>query len=354
MMLTTPALTAATMVHATGTSGADLLAATRARRDATEPAPPTALDFDIVRDLGRKGTRTLDRAAALAIHAVGQLPQETRSPADEEPRRVTGLVLATTMGSLQSTMDFTRDSFTGARPFHVDPARFPNTVMNFAAGQCAIRYGIKGPNATVTTGHVGSFTAVRYAARLLRAGRAERIIAGASEELSQARAAVVAAAGESNVPLTEGAGAVVVELCDPAHEHVDILAQESALATESGDMTTILVGLMQRAVRAVTEHLGRPPRIALMAPRDAEAHGAELGALHLLLGRADAAGVEVLDTTSAVGDLGSAAGLAQLQVGMAALADLDAGPADCLMVTGTDREGALAVMVLRRHEGVAA
>ena len=128
-------------------------------------------DFDARAELGRKGIRTLDRATLLAIATIARLGPAVVDPAQrDEPGpsgvpAVTGLVMGTGAGSVQSTMDFTRDALTGDRPYLVDPARFPNTVMNFAAGQCAIWYGLRGPNATVTTGRATGIAALRYAAR---------------------------------------------------------------------------------------------------------------------------------------------------------------------------------------------
>jgi 3-oxoacyl-[acyl-carrier-protein] synthase II len=85
-------------------------------------------------------------------------------------------------------MDFTRDSLVGAKPFFVDPARFPNTVMNCAAGQCAIWHHLTGPNTTIAGGRIAGLSALQYALRLHRSGRANGVLCGAVEEFSEARA----------------------------------------------------------------------------------------------------------------------------------------------------------------------
>lgn len=124
-----------------------------------------------IRDvLGKKGTRSMDRVTGLAVTAVGSLLDD----ADRNRAVGTGegaaFALGTTTGSAQSMMDFTRDSLTGEQPFFVDPARFPNTVMNCAAGQSAIWYQLKGPNATIAGGRTAGLHALNYSRRLL--GRA--------------------------------------------------------------------------------------------------------------------------------------------------------------------------------------
>lgn len=319
------------------------------------PAEPretvgTAVDFDLKRDLGRKGTRTLDRAAGLAMLAVGRLPGMTPEPGAEAPELPdVGVVLATTMGSIQSTMDFTRDSFTGAKPFHVDPARFPNTVMNFAAGQCAIRYRIQGPNATVTTGHVGSFTALAYAVRLLASGHAAKMVVGASEELSASRARIEQAWDIEEKSLGEGAAAVLVQRPGSGDAPIgEILGLDSALAFDPESIESVLEKLGERVLTGKDGEPAARPRIRVVAPRDAAPDSPESRGLARLVGDEGLASVVVVDTTAHTGDVGSASGLVQLQAALAALRAAGAtGPDDCALVTGTDREGAVHVALVR-------
>ncbi|MGW2817243.1 beta-ketoacyl synthase N-terminal-like domain-containing protein [Streptomyces sp. NPDC001415] len=171
-------------------------------------------DFSAAGALGKKGTRTMDRLTALAVSAYGQLLQECGPDVVERPERL-ALVLGTGHGSVQSIMDFTRDSLTGERPYLVDPARFPNTVMNRMAGQSAIWHGIKGPNTTVAGGWLTGLLALGYAARLHRGGHCDRVLCGAAEEYSVQRSWLEwhAAEGEARPPLGEGG---VVWLLEPA------------------------------------------------------------------------------------------------------------------------------------------
>ncbi|GAA3299015.1 hypothetical protein GCM10020295_36110 [Streptomyces cinereospinus] len=137
----------------------------------------------------------MDRVTALAVTAVGGLVEAVAEELAARPEQ-TALVLGTGSGSVQSIMDFTRDSLSGERPYHVEPARFPNTVMNRAAGQSAIWHRIKGPNTTVAGGSLTGLLALNYALRLhqgrpLRA----RALRGGRGVLHPARLAGVARAG---------------------------------------------------------------------------------------------------------------------------------------------------------------
>ncbi|MFI6206332.1 beta-ketoacyl synthase N-terminal-like domain-containing protein [Streptomyces sp. NPDC051041] len=176
-------------------------------------------DFTAAGALGRKGTRTMDRVTALAVSAFGQLLEGCGPALVERPERV-ALVLGTGSGSVQSIMDFTRDSLTGERPYLVDPARFPNTVMNRAAGQSAIWHGIKGPNTTIAGGWLTGLLVLGYAARLYRGGHCERVLCGAAEEYSTQRAWLEwhAAEGGPRPPLGEGGTAWLLEPAAAAHE----------------------------------------------------------------------------------------------------------------------------------------
>jgi 3-oxoacyl-[acyl-carrier-protein] synthase II len=164
--------------------------------------------FSIAGALGKKGTRSMDRATGLAVATVGRLLATERALAEVPAERV-GLVLGTSAGSVESIMEFTRDSLTREKPYHVDPARFPNTVMNCAAGQCAIWYGLKGPNTTLAGGHVTGLMALKYAARLVRCGHAATMLCGAVEEFSFQRSWLEWRAGEGRSAPPPGEGCAV-------------------------------------------------------------------------------------------------------------------------------------------------
>lgn len=143
-------------------------------------------DFDVRTVLGKKGTRSMNRVTGLAVAASGDLLASAGGLT--VPRERTGFVLGTTVGSAQSTIDLTRGSLTGERPYHVESGLIPYAVMNGTAGQCAIWYGLRGPNATLSAGRPGGLVALNYARRLLLSGRAEAVLCGAAEEFSDARA----------------------------------------------------------------------------------------------------------------------------------------------------------------------
>jgi 3-oxoacyl-[acyl-carrier-protein] synthase II len=143
-----------------------------------------ALDgFEPARMLGSKGTRTLDRMTLMVIATTGMVLDEHQHTFGDK-RNTIGLVLGTSTGSIASITDFTRDTFLQGKPYFVNPAAFPNTVMNGAAGHTAIWHKLRGLNSTVSGGQLTGLAALRYATRMIRRGYAGTLLVGCVEELS--------------------------------------------------------------------------------------------------------------------------------------------------------------------------
>jgi 3-oxoacyl-[acyl-carrier-protein] synthase II len=161
--------------------------------------------------LGRKGTRTMDRLTALTITTVGAALNGF-----EGDRQRVGMVLGSSQGSLNSIAGFTRETLVHDRPDYVNPALFPNTVMNCAAGQTAIWHGLRGPNVTLSAGHLSSLAALRYAAQALRLGYGDVFLAGGAEEITPASAwafyRATAPDARTHAPLAEGCAMFKLEL----------------------------------------------------------------------------------------------------------------------------------------------
>ncbi|WP_328871991.1 3-oxoacyl-ACP synthase [Streptomyces sp. NBC_00287] len=305
-------------------------------------------EFDVRAVLGRKGTRSMDRATALAVATAGML-LESAGPglAADDPEAV-GMVLGTGHGSVQSIMDFTRDSLRGEKPFHVDPALFPNTVMNKAAGQSAIWHSLRGPNTTVAGGAPTGLLALSYAARLLRQGHCEAVLCGAVEEFSAERAWLEYRARTGSAhrqpagPLGEGCALFLLESAERARAHgrtpLASLAASRFLAFSDVERAQSVVA--RAAAEALKEADVTPEEVTLLVPSDG---GGPLGA------REDAALADLfgeqrparLRLRRLVGDCGAATASLQLAGALAAGAE---GP---VLVTSVDPDGQAGAVVLR-------
>lgn len=227
------------------------------------PARPAVRDFDVRETLGRTGTRSMDRAAGLAVTTTRRLleragPAEAPLAGDAPlagyaPTDV-GVVLGVSDG-IKSVMDFLRDTWTRDKPYDVDPSHVPRTLMNFAAGQCAIWHGVRGPNATICGSHATALLTLNYARRLLRNGHAQAVIWGAVEELSDDRAAVESARTSADGGRPPGEGCVMfllesAETC-PADRTAlaGVLAVEFGVWADLGGIRDALAGCLSRALK---------------------------------------------------------------------------------------------------------
>jgi 3-oxoacyl-[acyl-carrier-protein] synthase II len=317
------------------------------RGDSPQPVGGIVPDFDIRQVLGRKGTRTLDRLTSLTVAAIGLLLEKAGPGLAGDAPEGLGLVLGTGHGSVKSIMDFIRDSLTGAKPYHVDPSAIPHAVLNGAAGRSAIWHSLKGPNVTLSGGAPTGQLAAHYAARLLRQGRAEAVLVGATEEYSAQRAWLEhhsrSDGSAADGPLAEGSAVLLLESAERAAEHGrPVLARPLAArftafpaVADAGAALARAVTEALKAADAVPEQITRviPGDLGgLLGEQEDKALAAALGAhrpaetrLRPLIG----------DACSAAGVFQFAAALADPEPGLTLLTSLDPeGTAACTLVAG--------------------
>ena len=186
------------------------------------PAP-----FDPAAILGPRGLRLLDRATRLALSGAKLALADSGLDGATTLARPPGIVLGTSFGSLSSIAGFIADRLASG-PSGLNPSHFPNTVINSPASHAAIRFGLSTLSSTIAAGWASGAAAIGYAADLLKQGRADAILAGGVEELTeQSRAlyfesGLLAPAGEwhpasgAGTVLGEGAGLLVLEPADAA------------------------------------------------------------------------------------------------------------------------------------------
>ena len=139
-------------------------------------------NFQPEKYLGSKGLRNLDRTTLLALVAAKLAIEDAKLDITDANRNDIGVVLGSTMGSVHSISEFDMEGLReGLR--YVNPAHFPNTVINSPASQVAIRFGLKALNSPIATGFTASLDAIGYAMDMLRLGRAKILLVGGVEEL---------------------------------------------------------------------------------------------------------------------------------------------------------------------------
>lgn len=225
-----------------------------------EPVGHALPDFDVRAHLGRKGTSFYDRATALAVVACGEALRDASIEVDDETRSRIGVAVATTVGSFKSTSDYSMETLVQPKPYLVNPVLFPNTVMNCAAGQVAIRYGLRGVNATITGGPLAFLNALRYAGNAINQRYVETMLVGAVEEFTPHRAWMSALHPSASQPAGEAAAFFSVSATPPAP-----LAEILAVATgfgPGGQARDALISCVKRVLRQADVD---GTRIALLA-----------------------------------------------------------------------------------------
>ncbi len=138
-------------------------------------------DFDPKIYMGQKGLRTLDRSTTLVVSASKLAIADSAFTITPENTDDVGVSIGTTLGSLKSIAEF--DAVTLREgPRAVNPALFPNTVINSPASQISIWNKIAGFNSTISTGFCASMDALQYAYDFIQWDRAHMIYAGGVEE----------------------------------------------------------------------------------------------------------------------------------------------------------------------------
>lgn len=139
-------------------------------------------DFDPRPVLGEKGLRLLDRSTKLVNVAAKLALEDCGFVVTEENTDTVGVVVGTTLGSVWSISEFDltmlREGFQA-----VNPALFPNTVINSPASHISIRLNIQGFNTTVSTGFTSALDALKYACDFIQWDRAHVVLVGGVEEL---------------------------------------------------------------------------------------------------------------------------------------------------------------------------
>ncbi len=139
-------------------------------------------DFDPTIYVGKKGLRTLDRSTKLMISSARLCIDDSRLIITDDNTDDVGVSVGSTLGSLKSISDFDYITLTEG-PRYVNPAHFPNTVINSPASQVSIWNNIQGFNTTLSTGFTSSIDAMSYAYDFLQMDRVKVVYAGSFEEL---------------------------------------------------------------------------------------------------------------------------------------------------------------------------
>jgi 3-oxoacyl-[acyl-carrier-protein] synthase II len=247
----------AAILEAVGKGRTDRVASpNRVQRIEVDPSP----------FLTPRETRRMDRIGVLSVIAAKRALADAGIIIDEASRCRTGLVFGTGMGPVETMEAFGRP-LVSEGPEAANPAQFPNTVFNAAAGQVGIHTGVVGHTATLTVGNAAGSSALHYGSAIAATGRADAVVCLAADMLSDT---VVRAyrdlgtfAQNPDFVLSEGAAALLLErqsyaISRGARVHGEILG--SAITCDASGISRFdrRGRGIERAMRLALERAGLP------------------------------------------------------------------------------------------------
>lgn len=123
----------------------------------------------------------LSRASQLALAASQMALEDAHLDWRNGDSDRVGTVIGTGLGGAEVYENQLRRLIETNNPKRVHPLSVPLIMANAPAAEIAIRYGIKGPNMTVSTACSSGSHAIGYAVDLIRSGRVETMLAGGTE-----------------------------------------------------------------------------------------------------------------------------------------------------------------------------
>jgi 3-oxoacyl-(acyl-carrier-protein) synthase len=176
--------------------------------------------FDATKYLGDKGLRSLDRLTKLLVVAARQALVDAGLKADgawlAPPAGPTkggegvGIVVSNAYGSLEAINELDRVAVLEDRRY-INPSRFPLTVANSAAGYASIWEDLRALNVSVSDGNCGALDAMALADAMLEQARAQVLLVGGAEAMSEALFLAFHRLGTDAAVIGEAAALVVVE-----------------------------------------------------------------------------------------------------------------------------------------------
>lgn len=212
-------------------------------------------DFDPVALAGdRKTVRHMDRYTQFAVAAAKMAVADAKLDMTKEDPDMAGTLIGTGIGGIH-VMEDTILQIEKRGPGKVNPFAIPMMIANMASGQVSITFGLRGPVLTDVTACASGTNSIGLAARLIKYGDADIMIAGGAEAaVSKAPMAGFAAmkalssrdcppeeascpfdAGRDGFVLGEGSGVLVLEELEHAKKRGAHIYAELAGYGSNGD-----------------------------------------------------------------------------------------------------------------------
>lgn len=141
----------------------------------TEPGqynPDTVVDV--------REQRKLDKFIVYGLVAADEAMRDAGLIDYEGDKTRWGVSVGAGIGGLNTIYDNCAELYANG-PRHISPFFIPKAIINMAAGNISIKYGLKGPNISVVTACASAAHSIGEAVRLIQHGDADIMVAGGAE-----------------------------------------------------------------------------------------------------------------------------------------------------------------------------
>src|SRR5215813_854749 len=138
-------------------------------------------NFDPLQFIEKKEARKMARFIHLAIAAADEALQSANYKVEnEEMAERTGVDIGSGIGGFD-VIEREHSNLINGGPRKISPFFIPSAIVNLAAGQVSMRHNAKGPNEATCTACTTSAHSIGDAARIIKYGDADVMIAGGTE-----------------------------------------------------------------------------------------------------------------------------------------------------------------------------
>lgn len=130
--------------------------------------------------IDRRESRKCDRFAQYALIATHEAINDSGLDLEKEDRRRIGTIVGSGVGGVGTFEEEVRAYTEGEVP-RFSPFLIPKFIPNIASGQIAIKYGIQGPNFSVSSACATSAHTIITACDQIRLGRADVMVTGGAD-----------------------------------------------------------------------------------------------------------------------------------------------------------------------------
>ena len=131
--------------------------------------------------MGPKDVRKFDPFVPFGFASAVQAIRDSGVEVTETNASRIGVAIGAGIGGLSTIEENTEKWLESRTPRRISPFFIPGSIINAAAGQVSIQYGLRGPNLALVTACTTSTHSIGIAGRLIQYGDADIMVAGGAE-----------------------------------------------------------------------------------------------------------------------------------------------------------------------------